>query len=218
MSGKLSSKFKNFLGIGDEDDIDEDDYERYEEDEKKKQQAQQPRSSISSYSGSRDVSAKTIKTDRERSARMKAEAAAHGADSTQKVHTVSNYDSTTYLDSKNNAKQLRMERTQGSRVFPINTTRLGNEVCIMKPVNFEDSQDICDVLLANRIAIINLESVENGLAQRIMDFVSGSVYTMNGKLYPIHGLIFIVTPESVDISGDYNELIEQSGFDVPILR
>ena len=88
----------------------------------------------------------------------------------------------------------------------------------MKPNNFEDSQDICDVLLSNKIAIINLEELEMDVAQRIMDFISGAVYTMNGKLHEIHGYIFIASPETVDISGDYSEFIEQSGFAVPTLK
>ncbi len=136
----------------------------------------------------------------------------------QKVHTVSNYNTTTYVENRNNSKSLRIERPQNSKVIPISSTNRGNEVCLMKPLNFEDSQDICDVLLSERIAIVNLEQHDNVLAQRIMDFISGAVYSINGKLFPISGRIFIITPESVDISNDYNELIEQSGFDVPIFK
>lgn len=213
--GKKWNQFMDYLGFRDSDLDDEEAYEKYEQELERKNKS---KGTTSSYSGQKDVSAKTIKNDRERNERMKAEAVAHGADSTFKAHTVSNYDSTTYVDSKNNRKILRMERPAGSKSIPINTTHYGNEVCIMQPVTFEDSQDICDVLLSKRIAIVNLENIEIDTAQRIMDFIAGSVYTMNGKLYPIHGFIFIITPEGVDISGDYNELIEQSGFNVPILK
>lgn len=218
--GAIREKFnqmKDYLGFGDSlDDSDEEAYERYREEESRKM-----KSTTSSYSGNqastRDVSAKNIKADRERSARMRAEAAAHGVDSTTKAHT-NRYESTTYIDTKDNAKSLRMERPYGSKVIPINTTQTGYEVCIMKPTNIEDSQDICDVLLSNKIAIINLEEVDMDVAQRIMDFISGAVYTMNGKLHEIHGYIFIVSPETVDISGDYSEFMEQTGFAVPTFK
>ena len=43
---------------------------------------------------------------------------------------------------------------------------------VMKPTSFEDSQDICDVLLAGKATIINLEGFNVDLAQRVMDFIS----------------------------------------------
>lgn len=135
----------------------------------------------------------------------------------QRAHTASNYNSSTYIENSGSGKSIRMERPDGSKVIPIRTTQKGLEVCIMKPKCFEDSQDICDVLLSGRAAVINLEDFDVALAQRIMDFISGAVYSMNGKLYTISGFIFIVSPESVDISGDYSDILEQTGFEVPTL-
>jgi len=112
----------------------------------------------------------------------------------------------------------RMERTTNNKVVPIRTTPKGFEVCIMKPTTFEDSQDICDMLLSNRAAVINLEGIDVDLAQRIMDFVSGSVYALNGKLHQISSYIFIISPENVDISGDYLDFIQSSGFEAPTLN
>lgn len=112
----------------------------------------------------------------------------------------------------------RMERTTTNKVVPIRTTPKGFEVCIMKPTTFEESQDICDMLLTGRAAVINLEGFDVDLAQRIMDFVSGSVYAMNGKLHQISNYIFIISPDSVDISGDYLDLIQSDGFEVPVLN
>ena len=112
----------------------------------------------------------------------------------------------------------RIERSHISKVVPIRTTPKGFEVCIMKPTNFEDSQDICDMLLSGRAAVINLEGFDVELAQRIMDFISGSVYAMNGKLHQISSYIFIISPDTVDISGDYLDLIPDAGFEVPTLN
>ena len=88
----------------------------------------------------------------------------------------------------------------------------------MKPTVFEDSKEICDLLISGRVTVINLEGFDIDIAQRIMDFVSGCVYAINGKLHQISNYIFIVTPENVDISGDYLELLESNGFEVPTLN
>ena len=113
----------------------------------------------------------------------------------------------------------RMERTNSNKIVPIRTTSKGLEVCIMKPTSFEDSQDICDMLLAGRATVVNLEGFDPDDAQRIMDFISGCVYSMNGKLHQISRYIFIFSPDSIDISGDYQELVDAGiGFGVPTLN
>ncbi len=124
----------------------------------------------------------------------------------------------TRMNEPKKEKVTRVERTTTNKVVPIRTTPKGFEVCIMKPSTFEDSQDICDMLLSGRAAVINLEGFDVDLAQRIMDFISGSVYAMNGKLHQISSYIFIISPDTVDISGDYLELIKSDGFEVPTLN
>ncbi len=109
----------------------------------------------------------------------------------------------------------KMERSTAGKVVPIRTTSKGLEVCIMKPTSFEDSQEICDLLLTGRAIVINLEGFDDKLAQRTMDFISGSVYAINGKLHRISNCIFIVSPDTVDISGEYSDLIQENGFEPP---
>jgi len=129
------------------------------------------------------------------------------------------------VNSASNINDVRKERVQRveknlnvSKVVPIRNAQKGLEVCIMKPTNFEDSQDICDMLLSGRAAVINLEGFDVEIAQRVMDFVSGAVYAMNGRLHQISSYIFIISPDTVDISGDYLDLIRQNGFEVPTLN
>lgn len=114
-------------------------------------------------------------------------------------------------------RMSRIERSSSGKVVPIRTTSKGMEVCIIKPTAFEDSQEICDMLLTGRAVVINLEGFDDKLAQRTMDFVSGAVYATNGRLHRISNCIFIISPDSVDISGDYSDLIA-NGFEPPTLN
>jgi cell division inhibitor SepF len=55
-------------------------------------------------------------------------------------------------------------------------------------------------------------------AQRIMDFISGCIFAISGKMHQISRYIFIFSPESVDISGDYLELSQDDEFGIPTLN
>ncbi len=91
----------------------------------------------------------------------------------------------------------------------------GMEVCVIRPTTVEDAREITDTLLANRTVVLNLEGLDVNIAQRIIDFTSGSCYAISGNLQKISHYIFIITPASVDISGDFQEILSGS-FDVPI--
>ena len=76
------------------------------------------------------------------------------------------------------------------------------EVCVIKPTSVDDAREITETLLANRTVVLNLEGLDVNIAQRIIDFASGSTFAIDGSLQKISHYIFILTPSSVDISGD----------------
>ena len=110
-------------------------------------------------------------------------------------------------------------RKSSSKVTPLRQPRKvinsgGMEVCVIKPTSVEDAREITETLLANRTVVLNLEGLDVDIAQRIIDFTSGSTFAISGNLQKISHYIFIITPASVDISGDFQEIIN-SGFEVP---
>lgn len=109
-------------------------------------------------------------------------------------------------------------RTASNKVVPIRTTSRGLEVCICKPKNFGDSTDACEMLLQGRAIVVNLEGIDIMEAQRIMDFISGCIFAISGKMHQISRYIFIFSPENVDISGDYLELSQDDEFGIPTLN
>lgn len=109
-------------------------------------------------------------------------------------------------------------RPSTAKVTPMKQARRssvgGMEVCVIKPTTVEDAREITETLLANRTVVLNLEGLDVDVAQRIIDFTSGSCFAINGNLQKISHYIFIITPSSVDISGDFQEILSGS-FDVP---
>lgn len=111
-----------------------------------------------------------------------------------------------------------------SKVIPMrnsNAVTRQMEVCVIKPTTVEDGREISDTLLAGRAVVLNLEGLQVNIAQRIIDFASGACYSINGNLQKVSSYIFVITPESVDISGDFQDLLASGGnteFDVSAYR
>ena len=62
--------------------------------------------------------------------------------------------------------------------------------------------------------ILNLEGLDLEVAQRIIDFTSGATYAISGNLQKISNYIFIATPQSVELSGDFQDLLSGGNIDV----
>lgn len=108
------------------------------------------------------------------------------------------------------------KKTTQPKITPIrqSTTRKmqgnGMEVCVIKPNSVEDAREITETLLANRTVVLNLEGLDVDVAQRIIDFTSGSCFAIQGNLQKISHYIFIITPSSVDVSGDFQDIFNGS--------
>lgn len=101
----------------------------------------------------------------------------------------------------------------GSKITPMRTNSKktsaggsGMEVCVIKPSSFEEAREITETLLKDRTIVMNLEGLDVDVAQRILDFTSGSCFAIGGNLQKISMYIFILTPASVDVSGDFQNL------------
>lgn len=95
-----------------------------------------------------------------------------------------------------------------SNVVPLRAaTRGGMEVCMVKPNSIGDAREIVDTLISGRAVVINMEGIPTEIAQKIIDFTSGACYSMNGNLQKISNFIFIATPQSVELSGDFEDLM-----------
>ena len=105
-----------------------------------------------------------------------------------------------------------------SKVTPMRqpVKRASMEVCVIKPTTVDDAREITETLLNNRTVVLNVEGLDVEIAQRIIDFTSGSTFAISGNLQKISNYIFIITPASVDISGDFLSLVDS--FDTKGMR
>ena len=99
-------------------------------------------------------------------------------------------------------------RSSGSKVVRMPSSNSELEVCIVKPSNIGEAQQVCDTLLNDHPVVVNLEGIDLMEAQRIMDFISGCIFAISGNMCQVSRFIFIFSPNGVEISGDYIKSLE----------
>lgn len=83
------------------------------------------------------------------------------------------------------------------------TTQL--KVVVMQLQSFEDARDIADHLKQKKPVVINLEKLEKDVARRVVDFLSGTVYGVDGNIQKVANGIFLIAPYNVGIMGDFKD-------------
>lgn len=81
-----------------------------------------------------------------------------------------------------------------------------SKVVLLEPRNYNEAQEIADNIVNRRAVVINLQRVDNNQAKRIVDFLSGTVYALNGDIQKLGTETFLCTPDNVDVSGTISEL------------
>ena len=85
-----------------------------------------------------------------------------------------------------------------------------NEVYVMIPHDSSESQTVTDFLKAGKTIVLNMSGLDTVTAQRIIDFVAGSTYALDGSLQAISDNIFIAAPSSIEVSGDLRQLLSDN--------
>lgn len=95
-------------------------------------------------------------------------------------------------------------RNEESRVVPMSQSGASGSMrmVVYQPQSYDDTQRIIDDLKSGRPVIANLEDLNVEIAQRVLDFLSGAVYGVDGSIRKISRGIFVLAPQHVDISGN----------------
>jgi cell division inhibitor SepF len=76
------------------------------------------------------------------------------------------------------------------------------ELKVVKPERYGNVKQIADHLLNHRTVVLNLESTNKETAKRLLDFLSGVAYSIDGQLKRVATNTFVITPCNVDVSGE----------------
>ena len=74
-----------------------------------------------------------------------------------------------------------------------------SKVVITQPESYEDVEEIGEYLKQRKSVIVNLESINKEDGKRILDFLSGASFALDGSIQKVSNLIYLMTPNSVEI-------------------
>lgn len=75
-------------------------------------------------------------------------------------------------------------------------------MAVSRPTKFEQVQVIADHLKNRHPVVVNVEAMELDMARRVIDFLSGTVYALNGTMQKVSPGIFLLLPNNVEVTGD----------------
>ena len=96
------------------------------------------------------------------------------------------------LFGRKNNKVVNMPQQSGQAI----------KMVISQPTTFEQSDEICAFLKERKSVIVNLEYVNKDVARRIVDFISGGVYALDGYIQKVSNSIFLVAPSNYEITNE----------------
>lgn len=109
----------------------------------------------------------------------------------------------------------KMPKSDGQNVVSLTSMKQPtSKVVLCEPRTYNEAQEIADNIVNRRAVVINLERVDHIQAKRIVDFLSGTVYAVNGDIQKLGAQTFLCTPDNVEISGTISEsFVDDSEFE-----
>ena len=112
------------------------------------------------------------------------------------------YDDEDDVTEENNKKQLFGRKNKEKVVQMPQSQSNAIKMVISQPTSFEQSDEICSFLKEKKSVIVNLEYVNKDVARRIVDFISGGVYALDGYIQKVSNSIFLVAPSNYEITNE----------------
>lgn len=87
-------------------------------------------------------------------------------------------------------------------------TKANSKIAIYQPRVYSDAKVIAKQLLNNKAVIVNFNNVNDDQSKRIVDFLTGTIYALNGEIKRVGEKIFLCTPPKFEIDGSIPDINE----------
>ena len=104
-------------------------------------------------------------------------------------------------------KTLPFTSKRSTRVSSMSDHRTNSIINVIKPSMMSDAKEITERLRENRSVLLNLEGIDMDLAQRLLDFASGTCYAIDGDIKRITSYIYVCIPNNVEVAGAVQDML-----------
>lgn len=120
-----------------------------------------------------------------------------------------------YVEEEANEPENRIsQKKTGHNVVNLTSMQQPvSKVVLCEPRTYNEAQEIADNIVNRRAVVINLQRVDSQQAKRIVDFLSGTVYAVNGDIQKLGAETFLCAPDNVDVSGTISEAFPEEEFE-----
>lgn len=101
------------------------------------------------------------------------------------------------------------ERNQNQNVVSLKSVQSASKVVLCEPRTYNEAQEIADHVVNRRAVVLNLQRVDHHQAKRIVDFLSGTVYAVNGDIQKLGSQTFLCAPDNIELTGSISDMIEE---------
>ena len=102
-------------------------------------------------------------------------------------------------------------KPRGGRERTVNFGGRDTQVMLFSPKSFDEAGELVGYMLQNTTVVMTLEGVPTEMGRRLLDFMSGIAFALEGKITPVSAKTYFVTPQNVDILGAQAEQPESAG-------
>jgi cell division inhibitor SepF len=116
-------------------------------------------------------------------------------------------------DAAAQTQVVKPERLRRVQPAAVPSSGASIRVHLVLPRSFNDAQQIADKFKESIPVILNLQSTDQELSKRLIDFASGLTYALEGGMQRIADKVFLLTPRNVEVSAEERaKLLERGGF------
>ncbi|PKQ28608.1 MAG: cell division protein SepF [Candidatus Anoxymicrobium japonicum] len=106
----------------------------------------------------------------------------------------------------------RVPRRRGSERILQSVPEATSKVHVIEPKGFNDAEQIGAKFKNDTPVIVNLQSIDRELSRRLIDFVSGLAYGLDGGIQRVAEMVFLLTPASIEVSAEDRKWMREKGF------
>ncbi|MBW8348617.1 cell division protein SepF [Bacillus sp. IITD106] len=109
-------------------------------------------------------------------------------------------------------QELASPKSRRQNVVSLQSVQNSAKMILIEPRVYAEAQEVADHLVNRRSVVVNLQRIQRDQAIRIVDFLSGAVYSIGGDIQKVGKDIFLCTPDNVEVSGNISELFDENDY------